>query len=127
ASGECGVSVVNTYYLARFGGEDGLLGKLDVIFPNQESTGTHVNVSGAGLTKNAPNKDNAIAFLEYLTSDSAQGYFANGNNEYPVIEGAAPTSVIAGLGEFKADTLSTATIGAGQSKAVAIYDEAGWN
>ena len=127
ASGECGVSVVNTYYLARFGGEDGLLGKLDVIFPNQAGTGTHVNVSGAGLTKNAPNKDNAIAFLEYLTSDSAQGYFANGNNEYPVIEGAAPTSVIAGLGEFKADTLNTAVIGAGQAKAVAIYDEAGWN
>ncbi|MEO0589347.1 MAG: Fe(3+) ABC transporter substrate-binding protein [Pseudomonadota bacterium] len=129
ASGECGVSVVNTYYLARYGGEDGLLGNLDVIFPGQGEgeTGTHVNVSGAGLTKNAPNKDNAIAFLEYLTSDSAQGYFANGNNEYPVIAGAAPTSIIAGLGEFRADTLNTATIGAGQAKAVAIYDEAGWN
>ncbi|MEM6859031.1 MAG: Fe(3+) ABC transporter substrate-binding protein [Pseudomonadota bacterium] len=127
ASGECGISVVNTYYLARYGGEDGPLDKLDVIFPNQAGTGTHVNVSGAGLTKNAPNKDNAIAFLEYLSSDSAQAYFANGNNEYPAVPGIAPTSIIAGLGEFKADTLSTATIGSGQAKAVAIYDEAGWN
>ncbi|MDY7098468.1 MAG: Fe(3+) ABC transporter substrate-binding protein [Pseudomonadota bacterium] len=127
ANGECGISVVNTYYLARYAGEDGLLNKLGIIFPNQDTTGTHVNVSGAGVTKNAPNRENAIRFLEYLTEKQAQQYFANGNNEYPVVEGVAPTSVIAELGEFKADTLSTATIGANQAKAVAIYDKAGWN
>jgi iron(III) transport system substrate-binding protein len=129
ANGECSISVVNTYYLARYAGEDGLLGQVGIIFPNQGEgeSGTHVNISGAGVTKYAPNRENAIRFLEYLTSDSAQGYFANGNNEYPVVEGVAPTAVISGLGEFRADTLSTATIGANQAKAVAIYDAAGWN
>ena len=129
ASGECGISVVNTYYLARYAENPEVLGNLSIIFPNQGEgeTGTHVNVSGAGLTKNAPNRENAIAFLEYLTSDQAQQYFANGNNEYPAVEGVAPTSFVVGLGEFRADTLSTATIGAGQAKAVAIYDTVGWN
>ena len=129
ASGECGISVVNTYYLARYAENPEVLGNLSIIFPNQGEgeTGTHVNVSGAGLTKNAPNRDNAIPILEYLTSDQAQQYFANGNNDYPAVEGVAPTSFVVGLGEFRADTLSTATIGAGQAKAVAIYDTVGWN
>ncbi|MDJ0978590.1 MAG: Fe(3+) ABC transporter substrate-binding protein [Erythrobacter sp.] len=130
ANGECGISVVNTYYLARYAGDEdtsGLIDKVGVVFPNQETTGTHVNISGAGLLKNAPNRDNAIRFLEYLTSDTAQGYFANGNNEHPAVEGVAPTSAVASLGEFRADDLSTATIGANQAKAVAIYDAAGWN
>ncbi|MEM6827889.1 MAG: Fe(3+) ABC transporter substrate-binding protein [Pseudomonadota bacterium] len=127
ANGECGLSIVNTYYLARYAGEDGLLNKIGVIFPNQGGTGTHVNVSGAGVTKNAPNRENAIRFLEYLTETQAQEYFANGNNEYPVVEGVAPTSVIAELGDFTADTLNTATIGQGQTKAVETFDTAGWN
>ena len=129
ASGECGVSLVNTYYLARYSDIPEVLDKLTIIFPNQGEgeAGTHVNVSGAGLTKSAPNRENAIKFLEYLTTDQAQQYFANGNNEYPAVEGVAPTSFVVGLGDFRADTLSTATIGAGQAKAVAIFDEAGWN
>jgi iron(III) transport system substrate-binding protein len=130
ASGECGISVVNTYYLARYASDEdtsGLIDNIGVIFPNQETTGTHVNISGAGLVKNAPNRENAIRFLEYLTGDTAQGYFANGNNEYPAVPGVAPTSAVASLGEFRADDLSTATIGANQAKAVAIYDAAGWN
>lgn len=129
ASGECGISVVNTYYLARYAEKPEVLDALTVIFPNQGEgeTGTHVNVSGAGLTKNAPNRENALLFLEYLTEDQAQQYFANGNNEYPAVEGVAPTSFVAGLGEFRADTLSAATIGANQAKVVAIYDKAGWN
>jgi iron(III) transport system substrate-binding protein len=130
ASGECGISVVNTYYLARYASDEdtsGLIDNIGVIFPNQETTGTHVNISGAGLVKSAPNRENAVRFLEYLTSDSAQSYFANGNNEYPAVPGVAPTSAVASLGEFRADDLSTATIGANQAKAVAIYDAAGWN
>jgi len=94
ASGECKLSIVNTYYLARYmePDENGtvLFDKLAVIFPNQGSSGTHVNVSGAGLVKNAPNKENAIRFLEYLTEEQSQSYFANGNNEYPVVAGLAP-------------------------------------
>ncbi|MEO0420384.1 MAG: extracellular solute-binding protein [Pseudomonadota bacterium] len=129
ANGECGVTLANTYYLARFADKPEVFDKLTVIFPNQGEgdIGTHVNVSGAGLTKSAPNRKNAIKFLEYLTDNQAQQYFANGNNEYPVVEGVAPTSFIAGLGEYRADTLSTATIGVGQAKAVAIYDTVGWN
>ena len=129
AAGECGVSLVNTYYLARYAEKPEVLDNLTIIFPNQGEgqTGAHVNVSGAGLTKSAPNRENAIKFLEYLTTDQAQEYFANGNNEYPAVEGVAPTSFVVGLGEFRADTLSTATIGENQAKAVAIYDEAGWN
>ena len=72
-------------------------------------------------------KENAIRFLEYLTQDSAQAYFANGNNEYPAVAGVAPTSFVEGLGAFRADNLNTATIGSNQAKAVAIYDKAGWN
>lgn len=129
ANGECGISVVNTYYLARYEDKPEVFDKLTIIFPNQGEgeTGTHVNVSGAGLAKNAPNKQNAIKFMEYLTTRQAQQYFANGNNEYPAVEGVAPTSFVVSLGEFRADTLSTATIGANQAKAVAIYDKAGWN
>ena len=129
ANAECGISVVNTYYLARYADQPEVLDNLTIIFPNQGEgeTGAHVNISGAGLTKSAPNKENAVRFLEYLTTDQAQQYFANGNNEYPAVEGVAPTSFVVGLGEFRADTLSTATIGANQAKAVAIYDKAGWN
>ena len=129
ANGECGVSVVNTYYLARYADQPEVMDNLSIIFPNQGEgeSGTHVNVSGAGLTKHAPNRENAIKFLEYLTEESAQSYFANGNNEYPAVEGIAPTSFVQSLGEFRADTLSTATVGANQGKAVAIFDAAGWN
>jgi len=129
ANGECGVTMANTYYLSRFADKPEVFDKLTVIFPNQGEgdIGTHVNVSGAGLTKSAPNRENAIKFLEYLTDEQAQQYFANGNNEYPAVEGVAPTSFVQGLGEFRADTLSTATIGEGQAKAVAIYDTVGWN
>ena len=129
ANGECGVSVVNTYYLARYAEQPEVMDNLSIIFPNQGEgeSGTHVNVSGAGLTKHAPNRENAVKFLEYLTEESAQSYFANGNNEYPAVEGIAPTSFVQSLGEFRADTLSTATVGANQGKAVAIFDAAGWN
>ena len=124
ASGECGVSMVNSYYLARYADKPEILDALTIIFPNQGEgdTCTHVNVSGAGLTKSAPNSENAIRFLEYLTESQAQQYFANGNNEYPAVVGVAPTSFVEELGEFRADTLSTATIGAGQAKAVAILE-----
>ncbi len=129
ANGECGVSVVNTYYLARFaqGDKAAILDKVGVIFPDQDGFGTHVNISGAGVTKNAPNRANAIKFLEYLTEESAQKYFANGNHEYPAVKGVAATSAVEALGTFKADTLNAATIGQNQTKAVAIFDAAGWN
>jgi len=130
AAGECRISVVNTYYLARYAGEgaDGvLIDNIGIIFPNQETTGTHINISGAGVARHAPNRENAIRFLEYLTSESAQKYFANGNNEYPAVAGVEANSAVEALGEFRPDTISAAQLGRNQARAVAIFDAAGWN
>ncbi len=134
ASGQCDIAVSNTYYFARaLGGDvDGLTGSTDmfgVVFPNQGSTGTHVNISGGGVAVNAPNRENAIRFLEYLASESAQQYFAEGNNEYPVVEGvplaAALTELTPDEG-FTADDLDLSVLGKNQALAVQIYDRVGY-
>jgi iron(III) transport system substrate-binding protein len=131
AAGQCRISVVNTYYLARYAGgeadQKAIFDKVGVIFPDQAGNGTHVNISGAGVIKTAPNRANAVKFLEYLTSESAQRYFADGNNEYPAAVGLKANSAVEQLGAFKADTLNAAAIGKGQAQAVAIFDRAGWN
>jgi len=131
AAGQCRISVVNTYYLARYaageGAERKIFDAVGVIFPDQEGNGTHVNISGAGVVKTAPNRENAVKFLEYLTSESAQRYFADGNNEYPAAVGLKANSAVEQLGAFKADTLNAAEIGKGQAEAVKIFDRAGWN
>ena len=129
ASGECRVTIANTYYLGRWLASDQssdteLLNLIKVVFPNQEDRGTHVNISGAGITKHAPNRDNAIRFLEYLTSESAQRLFAEGNNEYPVV--GEPTGPITKLGSFKEDRLPAQILGDRQSEAVRVYDRVGW-
>ncbi|MEM5495386.1 Fe(3+) ABC transporter substrate-binding protein [Hoeflea sp. AS16] len=130
-SGECGIAIANTYYFARglAGQVDGLtegIDKIGVVFPDQDGNGTHVNISGAGVTAHAPNRDNAVKLLEYFTSDQAQAYFANGNNEYPVVEGVAASSVVEGLGSFKADTLNLNELGKNQARAQEIYNEVGY-
>jgi iron(III) transport system substrate-binding protein len=125
ASGECRLSIVNTYYLPRM--EPSVLDAVGVIFPNQGGSGTHINISGAGVTVNAPNRENAIRFLEYLTEEQAQQYFANGNNEYPAVVSVEAASAVEALGEFTPDTLNAAEIGRNQTEAVRIFDRAGWN
>ncbi len=130
-SGECEIAIANTYYFARAiaGGVDGLSGstdKIGLVFPDQDGNGTHVNISGAGVAANSPNRDNAVKFLEYLTSDSAQQYFANGNNEYPVVAGVKANSIVEGLGGFKADTLNLNELGVHQARAQEIYNEVGY-
>ena len=131
AAGECRIAVVNSYYLARYAGGDAkekaIFDALGVIFPNQDSEGTHINLSGAGVLVNAPNRENAIRFLEYLTSESAQRYLADGNNEYPAATGLQANSNVEKMGKFKPDTLNPAEIGRNQAKAVQIFDRAGWN
>ena len=129
AAGECGISVANTYYIGRLlGSEDpdvrAVAEGVGVLFPNQEDRGAHVNISGAGVTKHAPHRANAIRFLEYLTDDDAQRMFAEGNNEYPVV--GPPSGPIAALGEFKEDAVNAAVLGANQARAVMTYDRAGW-
>jgi iron(III) transport system substrate-binding protein len=132
-SGQCAIALSNTYYFARAlaTNVEGLTeadgrAKIAWVFPDQDGRGTHVNISGAGVVVTAPNKDNAIKFLEYLASDQAQQYFAAGNFEYPVAAGAALDSTVAGLGEFKRDTLNLAALGENQARAQEIYNELGW-
>lgn len=129
AAGECGVSIANTYYIGRLmGSEDeadrAVTQDIGVLFPNQDDRGAHVNISGAGIARHAPNRANAVAFLEYLTSDFAQRLFAEGNNEYPVVGDA--TGPIAKLGTFKEDAVNASVLGANQALAVQTFDRAGW-
>lgn len=131
ASGECGIALVNTYYLARYAASSDPAKKavadaIGIVFPDQGGRGTHVNISGAGVVKGAPNRDNAVKFIEYLTENQAQNYFANGNNEYPVVAGVAPAAVVVSLGDFKEDQLNASMLGKNQAEAVRVFDRAGW-
>jgi iron(III) transport system substrate-binding protein len=133
ASGQCAVAVANTYYFARAFTKDvrGLANpddtdRIGIVFPDQDGAGTHVNVSAGGVVSNAPNRENAIKFLEYLATDEAQKYFADGNNEYPVVEGVEASSAVEALGDFKADDMPLIKLGENQAKAQAIYNEVGY-
>ncbi len=131
ASGECDIAVANSYYYVRLmtkpkEKDKDVAAKVGWIFPNQDDRGTHVNVSGAGVMKNAPNKAAAIKFLEYLASEGAQRYFADGNNEYPVVAGVEGSSALESLGSFKVDPINVAVFGENQPEAQKIFDRAGW-
>ena len=120
AAGQCDVTVSNQYYYARLLRSDKpderqVGEKIGIVFPNQGSWGTHVNISGAGVLKNAPNRQAAIKFLEYLASDEAQRYFADGNNEWPAVATVRiDNPVLKQLGEFKRDQLNVAVLGKNQ-------------
>lgn len=132
ATGECSVGLTNTYYLVRMMRSDAQADKdavaaIGMVWPNQQSWGTHVNVSGGGVMKNAPNRAAAIQFLEYLASESAQAYLANGNNEWPVVAAAvARNPALESLGKFKTDELPIASVGRAQVNAAKIIDRVGW-
>lgn len=131
ASGLCDVAIVNHYYWARLAKSDDsanveAISKTAVFFPNQADRGTHVNVSGMGLVKNAPNSENAIAFMEYLVSADVQEVFANTNNEYPVVPGVEVDPVVAELGEFKVDEVNVSSYGRNNPEVNEIVDRAGW-
>lgn len=130
-SGECEISVSNTYYFARAMRKDvdGLSDSIDMIglqWPSQDAEGAHVNLSGAGVAANAPNRDNAILFLEYLASDQAQQYFSNGNDEFPVVEGTELSAEVASLGEFTADDVSLSAVAKQLPLALMIFNDVGW-
>jgi len=132
AAGECDVTISNQYYYARLArspkaDDRQVAEKLGVLFPNQASWGTHVNISGAGVMKNAPHRDAAVKFLEYLASDEAQGYFADGNNEWPVVPGVQVVNpVLSAFGAFKHDPVNVAVLGRNQPAAQKLYDRVDW-
>ncbi|NEQ97796.1 MAG: Fe(3+) ABC transporter substrate-binding protein [Cyanothece sp. SIO2G6] len=133
ASGLGGIAIANSYYLARLGKsgdavDRDIFSKVGLFFPNQGSNqrGTHVNVSGAGVIASSPRKANAIKFLEYMASPTAQVFFAQGNNEYPVVDGTPLDPVVADFGSFKSDTVNVEMYGRNQAEAVRIADRVGW-
>jgi iron(III) transport system substrate-binding protein len=133
-SGECQVAVSNTYYIARLirstnPEERALMERVGIVFPNQATWGTHVNIAGGAVAKNAKNPANAVKFLEYLASPDAQNYFANGNNEWPVAVGVKvsnPALQAMSGGSFKSETIPVAAIGANQVKVQQMLDRVGF-
>ncbi len=134
ASGECGVALTNSYYLARImrsnAPEDKLVAeRVGVVFPNQETWGTHVNIAGAAVAKNAKHEANAVKFMEYLATPEAQNYFANGNNEWPAVPSVKvsnPALQAMTGGSFKSETIPVSTIGYNQVKVQQMLDRVGY-
>ena len=131
ASGECDIAVANHYYYVRLVNSDNaadreVAEKVEIVFPNQDGRGAHVNVGGAGMVKGAPNEENAVRFLEFLASDEAQALFATGNYEFPAVESAETDGVIASWGDFKKDDLNVSELGKNNPEAVRIFDRVGW-
>jgi iron(III) transport system substrate-binding protein len=130
-SGECDISVSNTYYFARAIRTDvkGVSESIDQIgwlFPDQNGNGAHMNLSGGGIAAYAPNYDNAVKFLEYLASDQAQQYFSAGNDEYPVVQGVQLSPSVAKLGTFEADDVDLSAVAKNIATAQKIFNEVGW-
>jgi iron(III) transport system substrate-binding protein len=132
ASGECQVALTNTYYLARLlrstvPEDRAAVEKIAVVFPNQQSWGTHVNIAGAAIARHSPHRAAALQFLEYLSSDAAQAYFANGNNEWPVVKSVRiGNPALDAMGDFKAETIPVSVVGQNQSKVQQMLDRVGY-
>ena len=134
ASGECGIAVTNTYYLARLmrstnPADKAVIERVGVVFPNQQSWGTHVNVAGGAVARYAKNPANALKFLEYLVSPEAQNHFANGNNEWPVVKGLKldnPALNAMTGGNFKSEVIPISAVGMNQIKVQQMLDRVGF-
>ena len=132
ASGECSIALTNTYYLARLMRSDNpedkaVMAKVGVVFPNQSTWGTHVNIAGAAVARHAKNREAAAKFIEYLASDAAQVYFADGNNEWPAVPGVKLANpALATLGDFKSETIPVSVVGMNQVKIQQMLDRVGY-
>ena len=131
AAGVGDVAVVNSYYIGKLldseVDEEVEAGNaVGVFFPNQQDRGTHINVSGAGVAKYAPNRENAVKFLEFLSDTDAQSVFAGSNFEYPVKPGIPVAQLLESWGSFKSDTINLSVLGLNNRDAVIIFDKAGW-
>ncbi len=131
AAGIGNIGIANSYYLARLmksskGEDKAVAEKVGMFFPNQDGRGTHINISGGGVVKTAPNKEGAIKFLEHLASPEAQKIFSEGNNEYPVVAGVPVPSVLTTFGEFKTDSTNVSVYGKLNADAIKLMDRVGW-
>ena len=131
AAGQCDIAIANTYYFGQMldsgdAAEVQAAQAVAIFWPNQDDRGTHINVSGIGMTKAAKNRDNAVKLMEFLVSSSAQAWYAETNHEYPVIADAPVSPRLQEWGEFKADSLNLSELGARNADAVKLMDKAGW-
>lgn len=131
AVGVCDLAVINTYYLGAMLNSDDekqreAAAKVAILWPNQEDRGAHVNVSGAGITKSAKNRDAALRLLEFLVNEESQAWYASVNYEYPVRKGVKWSKTLEQWGEFKADDLSLSRLGINNPAALRLMDRAGW-
>ena len=132
ASGECLVALTNSYYVARLMRSDkpedrAVMDKVALVFPDQQGAGTHVNVAGGAVASHAKNRAAAVLFLEYLASDEAQAYFANGNNEWPVVAGVKLANpALDAMGSFKQEAVPMAAVGTNQAKVQQMLDRVGY-
>ena len=124
-AGECDISLGNTYYMGKMLADEEQTAWADsvrIIFPTFEDGGTHVNVSGVAMTKSAPNRDEALQLMEYLVSPAAQAIYAELNSEYPVVEGASPSDLVASWGEFTADDVPLTELAANRAAALRLME-----
>lgn len=131
AAGIGDVAIMNTYYFGQMLNsqepeEVKVAENLGVFFPNQETTGAHVNISGAGVVQGSKNADNALKLLEFLTGEEAQAEFASANYEYPVNNKVEPSELLKSWGEFKEQDIPLSTLGENNAKAIMIFNEVGW-
>lgn len=131
AAGVADIAVVNTYYVGLLSAssneaEREVAEAVEIFFPNQDGRGAHINVSGAGVTRHAPNRENAVRLLEFLTGETAQAEFAAANYEYPVNPRVEPADLVQSWGTFEADTLNLGALGEYADEAVEIFDDVGW-
>ncbi|WP_432404311.1 Fe(3+) ABC transporter substrate-binding protein [Wukongibacter sp. M2B1] len=130
-AGEGDIAIMNTYYVGKMLNSSNpeevkVAENVGVFFPNQDETGTHINVSGVGLTKHAKNKENAIKFIEFLSGEKAQKQFAEANYEYPVNDLVEPSELLKSWGKFKTQNINLSKLGELNTKAVEIFNEIGW-
>ena len=131
AAGLCDVAVTNHYYLARLmQSEDAedreVAEKVSMYFPQAEYGGAHVNISGAGIALNSPNRENAVRFLEYLATEEAQMLYAIANNEFPIIDSVELPGVLGEFGDYESDAINVTYYGENNPEAIRLMDRAGW-
>ena len=131
AAGQCDIAIANTYYFGRLVNSDKekdqkVAVSLGVFWPNQDGRGAHINVSGAGITRYAPHREAAERLLEFLVSPESQTWYAEVNNEYPVVVDAAIPATLMSFGKFKGDSLNLTRLGENNRAAVQLMDRAGW-